>query len=68
MAHIGARIAQLERNRPAPSTGEALDLDLPPDMCERIEAAQAAGTFPQSLSDDDLRAVVDAADVAKGRA
>jgi hypothetical protein len=42
-----------------------LDLDLPPEISARIEAAQAAGTFPQSLHDDDLRAIVHAHDTAR---
>ncbi|MFO7920344.1 MAG: hypothetical protein R6U99_05920 [Nioella sp.] len=67
MARIGARIAKLERIRPDPVAGEALDLDLPPDKCARILAAKAAGTFPQSLADPDLEAIVHAADVARGR-
>jgi len=66
MTHIGARIARLERNRPEPLAGAELDLDLPPDICERIITAKTAGTFPQSLSLDDLRAVSRAMGFAQG--
>lgn len=70
MARIVRRIAQLERNRPEPlvSPGPGLEFDLLPDICARIMAAKAAGTFPQSLADADLEAIVRAADVARGRA
>ena len=60
------RLNRLEGNRPPGP--DMLDLDLPPDLCTRIDAAKAAGTFPQSLSDDDLMTVIHAADVARGRA
>lgn len=33
------------------------NLDLPDGLCARIEAAKAAGAFPQSLSTGDLRAI-----------
>ncbi|MEI4235084.1 hypothetical protein [Roseovarius sp. D22-M7] len=68
MARIGARIAKLERIHPAPVAGESLDIDLPPDISARIMAAKAAGTYPQSLADSDLQAIVRAADVVRGRA
>ncbi len=69
MARIGARIAKLEHARPAHGAGlDMSQLDLPPDLCARIGAAKAAGTFPQSLSDDDLMTVVHAADVERGQA
>jgi hypothetical protein len=42
------------------------DLDLPPDTCARIAAAQAAGTYPQSLPDGDLLAILHAHDAARG--
>lgn len=64
---LNARLLTLERNRPDPMPGVALDLDLPPDMCTRIIAVKAAGTFPQSLADADLEAIVAAADKAKGK-
>ena len=67
MTRIGARIARLEQSRPAPGA-DVLELDMPPDLCARIDAAKAAGTFPQSLSDDDVMTVIHAADVARGRA
>ncbi|WP_433990170.1 hypothetical protein SuNHUV7_15150 (plasmid) [Pseudoseohaeicola sp. NH-UV-7] len=68
MARIGARIAKLERNRPDPRACEQLDLDLPPDLCARIEDAKVAGTFPQSLSNDDLLAIKRAADLVQSHA
>ena len=64
---LHARLAKLERNRPEPFAADGLELDLPPDLCARIAAAQAAGTFPQSLADADLEAIVAAGDVARGQ-
>lgn len=64
---LRARISKIEQTRPAYGA-DMLDLDLHPDLCARIDAAKAAGTFPQSLSDDDLMTVIHAADVARGRA
>lgn len=62
---LRARLAKLERNRPEPLAASGLELDLPPDMCARIGKAQAAGTFPQSLADADLEAIVAAGDMAR---
>jgi len=59
------RILHLEGN--CPPERKTLELDLPPDLCARITAAKAAGAFPQGLCDDDLLAVIHAADVARGR-
>ena len=64
---LHARLAKLERNRPQPFAASGLELDLPPDMCARIAAAQAAGTYPQSLADADLEAIVAAGDVTRGQ-
>ena len=63
-----ARIDRLEGNRPKVEAARRLALDLPPDLCARIAASQAAGTFPQSLADADLEAILTAADVARGQA
>lgn len=65
---LRTRLAKLERNRPEPVAASGLELDLPPDLCARIGEAQAAGTFPQSLSDADLETIVAAGDVARGHA
>ena len=64
---LRARLARLERNRPERFAASGLELDLPPDMCARIAAAKAAGTFPQSLADADLEAIVAAGDVTRGQ-
>ena len=57
---LGKRLARLERNRPALGADVPLDLSgLAPDMSARITAAMADGTFPQSLGDADLQALVD---------
>lgn len=64
---LRARLAKLERNRPAPFCADGLEVDLPPDLCARIGKAQAAGTFPQSLGDADLEAIVEAGDMARGQ-
>lgn len=64
---LRARLAKLERNRPEPFAASGLELDLPPDLRARIAKAQTAGTFPQSLADVDLEAIVAAADVARGQ-
>ena len=62
---LRARLAKLERNRPEPGA-DMLELDLPPDLCARIEAVKVAGTFPHGLSDDEMMTVIPAADVARG--
>ena len=67
MSKIRTRIERLEQTRPTPEA-RVLYLDLPPDVCARIDAAKAAGTYPESLSDDDSLAIVHAADKARGRA
>lgn len=46
----------------------ALDLSsLSSDLLERMQAAMQVGTFPQSLTDSDLEAIVAAADVTRGK-
>lgn len=60
---LGKRLDRLEGT--ALPRLRAPDIDLPPDLCARINAAQAAGTFPQSLSTDDLMVVQHAMDLAK---
>ena len=62
------RIDRLEASRPEAHAGSGLALDLSPDLCARIAASQAAGTFPQSLTYVDLEAILTAADVARGQA
>jgi hypothetical protein len=60
---LGKRVARLERNRPALDADVPLDLKgLPRDMAARIMAAKAQGTFPRSLCDSDLEALVALAD------
>lgn len=65
---LRARLARLERNCPEPFAASGLELDLPPDLRVRIGEAQAAGTFPQSLADADLEAIVAAGDMTRGHA
>ena len=60
---LRTRLAKLEAVT-APGRS-VLELDLPMALTGRVEAAQAAGTFPASLSDDDLTAILHAADAAK---
>jgi hypothetical protein len=43
-----------------------LALDLSPDLCPRIAASQAAGTFPQSLAIEDQKAIMVAVDATRG--
>lgn len=62
-----ARIAKLERARPAQQPADPLVLDMAPDLEARITAAIQAGTCPQSLSDDDLQLLIGAADTAEGQ-
>lgn len=59
------RLACLELSRPR-QPGAASSLDLAAKLARRIEAAKAAGTFPQSLCDADLESIVAADDEAKG--
>lgn len=59
---LDARIARLERQRPdfsGVTTKAAIRLE--PDIEARVLAAKADGTFPQSLSTADLRALMCAA-------
>ncbi|MDP3960678.1 MAG: hypothetical protein Q8Q26_11585 [Pseudorhodobacter sp.] len=62
---LKTRLNRLEGHR-APDAG-ALELDLPPDLCARIAAAKAAGTFPRGLSDADIDDILAADDKARGR-
>ena len=56
---IRTRLTKLERTRPARSDALPPDLQHPPaDLAARIMAAQATGTFPQSLTGADLRALL----------
>ena len=60
---LSKRLARLEANRPALGADVPLDLSgLAPDVSARITAAILDGTFPQSLSDADLQALVALAD------
>ena len=60
---LGKRVARLERNRPSLDADGRLDLKgLPRDVAARIMAAKAQGTFPRSLCDADLHALVALAD------
>lgn len=54
---LAKRLAKLEQTR---GREPELELDLPPDLRERIEAAYAAGRGLFALSDADLAAIVDA--------
>ena len=60
---LAKRLARLEQARGAPSP-ELPELELAPELLERMEAAQAAGTYPHSLSTPDLIAIREAADKA----
>ena len=56
---LGKRLARLEANRPAPGAPLPLDLvGLAPDVALRVMQAKANGTFPRSLCDADLEALV----------
>ena len=60
---LRTRLARLERNRPSLDADVPLDLKgLPRDVAARIMAAKAQGTFPRSLCDADLHALVALAD------
>ena len=60
---LGKRVARLEGNRPSLDADVPLDLKgLPRDVAARIMAAKAQGTFPRSLCDADLEALVALAD------
>lgn len=63
------RVALLEGRKPARVTippEVAHHLGVPDDVAQRIEAAIRAGTFPSSLSTDDLRAIDDTRTVTHG--
>jgi len=56
------RLDRLERNRPALGASPPFDMaGLAADVVARVTAAMADGTFPQSLGDADLQALVDLA-------
>jgi len=60
---LRARLARLERTRPALGADVPLDLKgLPRDVAARIMGATAQGTFPRGLCDADLEALVALAD------
>ena len=63
---LRARIDRLEATRPKAEPLDLPALDLPSDLRARIAAAQAARTYPQSLPDEDLMAIVAAADKKRG--
>jgi hypothetical protein len=68
---LAKRLARLEQARGAqlpdqPDLADLSELGLAPDILQRIAAAHAAGTCPQSLSDSDLEAVIAAYDKAMG--
>lgn len=64
---LRAPIDRLQANRPKVEAGGLLTLDMPPDLCARMQAAMQVGTFPQSLCDADLSAIVAAYDLARGQ-
>jgi hypothetical protein len=56
---LGKRLARLEAKRPALGVSPPLDLiGLAPDVVARVMQAKADGTFPRSLCDADLKALV----------
>jgi len=56
---LSKRLARLEANRPVPGALPPLDLaGFAPDVLARITTAMANSTFPQSLCDADLQALV----------
>jgi hypothetical protein len=56
---LHTRLARLERNRPALDAVVPFELiGLAPDVAARFMAAKAQGTFPRSLCDADLEALV----------
>jgi hypothetical protein len=63
---LRARLTKLEQARPERFAASGLELELRPDICARIAQAQAAGTFPKSLAEADLEAIVAAADKIRG--
>ena len=53
------RLARMEANRPAPGVSFAVDMaGLAADVVARVVQAKADGTFPQSLCNADLQAVL----------
>ena len=59
---LGKRLARLEAKRPAPGLSRVVDMiGLAPDLVARLIQAKADGTFPRSLCDADLEALVDLA-------
>jgi len=57
---LGKRLARLEAKRPAPGLSRVVDMiGLAPDLVARLIQAKADGTFPRSLCDADLEALVD---------
>jgi hypothetical protein len=58
------RLDRLETNRPAQPAG-TLELDLPREIAVRVEAALASDTFPRSLCDADLHAILAAKKTTK---
>ena len=56
---LARRLARLEANRPAPGVSFAVDMaGLAADVAARVVQAKADDTFPQSLCDADLQAVL----------
>lgn len=60
---LAKRLAKLEQTRGREPEQE---LDLPPGLRERIEAAYSAGHGLEALSDADLTAIVDAPTKERG--
>ena len=64
MTILRKRLDWLERNRPVLGANVPPDLKaLPRDVAARVIQAKADGTFPRSLCDADLEAVVALADM-----
>ena len=60
---LGKRLARVEAKRPALGVSPPLDLiGLASDVVARLMQAKADGTFPRSLCDTDLEALVALAD------
>jgi hypothetical protein len=51
------RLAKLEQALPAQAFA-GVEIDPPPDLCARIEAALDAGTYPGAMSNADLLAIM----------
>ena len=59
---LAKRLARLEANRPALGADVPFDMaGLAPDVVARVMQAKVDGTFPRSLCDADLEALVDLA-------